>query len=51
MEDLGVVDSINNAGSGWCATGALLISYAVNIAAAIAIIIVGMIVARTVSGR
>lgn len=49
MEDLGVVDSINNAGSWLVRNQALLISYAVNIAAAIAIIIVGMIVARTVS--
>ena len=49
MEDLGVVDSINNAGSWLVRNQALLISYAVNIAAAIAIIVVGMIVARTVS--
>ena len=49
MEDLNVVDSINNAGS-WLATNqALLLSYAVNIVAAIAIIIVGMIVARVIS--
>ena len=49
MEDLGVVDSINNAGYWLVRNQALLISYAVNIAAAIAIIVVGMIVARTVS--
>lgn len=49
MEDLGVVDSINNAGSWLVRNQALLISYAVNIAAAIAIIVVGMIIARTVS--
>ncbi len=49
MEDLNVVDSINNAGS-WLATNqALLLSYAVNIVAAIAIIIVGMIIARMIS--
>ena len=36
MEDLGVVDSINNAGSWLVRNQALLISYAVNIAAAIA---------------
>ena len=34
--------------AGWCAT-ALILSYAVNIVAAIAIIIVGMIIARVVS--
>ncbi|WP_455425668.1 small-conductance mechanosensitive channel MscS [Dryocola sp. LX212] len=50
MEDLNVVNSINSAG-GWLARNqALLLSYAVNIVAAIAIIIVGMIVARMVSG-
>ena len=49
MEDLNVVDSINNAGS-WLATNqALLLGYAVNIVAALAIIIVGMIVARVIS--
>ncbi|AGN85655.1 MULTISPECIES: small-conductance mechanosensitive channel MscS [Enterobacteriaceae] len=49
MEDLDVVDSINNAGSWLVNNQALLLSYAVNIVAAIAIIIVGMIVARIVS--
>ena len=49
MEDLHVVDSINNAGSWLVNNQALLLSYAVNIVAAIAIIIVGMIVARIVS--
>ncbi len=49
MEDLNVVDSINNAGSWLVNNEALLLSYAVNIVAAIAIIIVGMIVARVVS--
>ncbi len=50
MEDLNVVDSINNAGGWLVHNQALLLSYAVNIVAAIAIIAVGMIVARAVSG-
>ena len=49
MEELNVVDSINHAGSWLVRNQALLLSYAVNIVAAIAIIIVGMIVARLVS--
>lgn len=49
MEDLDVVDSINNAGSWLVNNQALLLSYVVNIVAAIAIIIAGMIVARIVS--
>lgn len=49
MDDLGVVDGINNAGTWLVRNQALLLSYAVNIVAAIAIIIVGMIVARIVS--
>ena len=49
MEDLNVVDSINNAGGWLVRNQALLLSYAVNIVAAIAIIVVGMIVARVVS--
>ena len=49
MEDLNVVDSINHAGSWLVRNQALLLSYAVNIVAAIAIIIVGMIIARAVS--
>lgn len=49
MEELNVVDSINHAGSWLADNQALLLSYAVNIVAAIAIIIVGMIVARVVS--
>lgn len=49
MEDLNVVDSINNAGSWLVRNQALLLSYAVNVVAAIAIVIVGMIVARVVS--
>ncbi|WP_437611355.1 small-conductance mechanosensitive channel MscS [Erwinia sp. V71] len=49
MEDLNVIDGINNA-DGWLVRNqALLLSYAVNIVAAIAIIIVGMIVARVIS--
>ena len=49
MEYLGVVDSINNAGSWLVRNQALLLSYAVNIVAAIAIIVIGMIVARIIS--
>ena len=49
MEDLNVVDSINGAGSWLVRNQELLLSYAVNIVAAIAIVIVGMIVARLVS--
>ncbi|MFW0975648.1 small-conductance mechanosensitive channel MscS [Leclercia pneumoniae] len=49
MEDLGVVDSFNNAGTWLVRNQALLLSYAVNIVAAIAIIIIGMIVARIIS--
>lgn len=49
MEDLNIVDSINHAGSWLVRNQALLLSYAVNIVAAIAIIIIGMIVARLVS--
>lgn len=49
MEDLNVVDSIHNAG-GWLARNQeLLLSYVVNIVAAVAILIVGMIVARLIS--
>lgn len=49
MEDLNVVDSINGAGTWLVRNQELLLSYAVNIVAAIAIIIIGMIVARIVS--
>lgn len=49
MEDLNVVDSINDAGSWLVRNQELLLSYAVNLVAAIAIIIVGMIAARIVS--
>ncbi|ADO47104.1 small-conductance mechanosensitive channel MscS [[Enterobacter] lignolyticus] len=50
MEDLNVIDGINNAGSWLVRNQELLLSYAVNIVAAIAIVIVGLIVARVVSG-
>lgn len=49
MEDLNVVDSINGAGTWLARNQELLLSYAVNIVAAIAIVIIGMIVARIVS--
>jgi len=49
MEDLNVVDSINGAGTWLVRNQELLLSYAVNIVAAIAIVIIGMIVARLVS--
>lgn len=49
MEDLNVVEGINSAGGWLVRNQALLLSYAVNIVAAIAIIIVGMIVARIIS--
>lgn len=49
MEDLNVVDSINGAGTWLVRNQALLLSYAVNIVAAIAIIIIGLIVARVIS--
>ncbi|KNC12029.1 mechanosensitive ion channel protein MscS [Klebsiella sp. RIT-PI-d] len=49
MDDLNVVDSINDAGSWLVTNQALLLSYVVNIVAAIAIIVVGVIVARVVS--
>lgn len=50
MEDLNVINGINTAGSWLVRNQALLLSYAVNIVAAIAIIIVGLIIARTVAG-
>ncbi|GLR08277.1 mechanosensitive ion channel protein MscS [Mixta theicola] len=49
MEDLNVVNGINSAGGWLVHNQALLISYAVNIVAAFAILIVGMIVARIIS--
>ncbi|PKB90048.1 mechanosensitive ion channel protein MscS, partial [Ewingella americana] len=50
MDDLNVVGSINNAGNWLVRNQALLLHYAVNIVAAIFILIVGMIIARIVSG-
>ncbi len=49
MEDLNVVDGINHAGGWLVRNQALLLSYAVNIVAALAIIFIGMIVARVIS--
>ncbi|RWR01690.1 mechanosensitive ion channel protein MscS [[Pantoea] beijingensis] len=49
MEDLNVVDGINNAGGWLVRNQALLLSYVVNIVAAIVIIVIGFIVARVVS--
>ena len=49
MEELNVGDSLHNASSWLVRNQELLLSYAVNIVAAIAIVIVGMIVARIVS--
>ncbi|BCU54249.1 small-conductance mechanosensitive channel MscS [Enterobacter kobei] len=49
MDDLNVVGSINSAGGWLVHNQALLLSYAVNIVAAIAIIIIGMIIARIIS--
>ncbi|BDH44668.1 mechanosensitive ion channel protein MscS [Salmonella enterica subsp. enterica serovar Choleraesuis] len=49
MDDLHVVDSINDAGNWLVRNQELLLSYVVNIVAAIAILIVGMIVARAIS--
>lgn len=50
MEDLNVVGSINNAGSWLVRNQELLVHYAVNVVAAIFILIVGLIVARILSG-
>lgn len=50
MEDLDVIDSIHNAGGWLVRNQELLLSYAVNIVAAVAILLAGMIVARLVSG-
>ena len=50
MEELNVADQIGNAG-GWLVDNQeLLLSYAVNIVAAIAILMIGLVVARIVSG-
>ncbi|WP_075182269.1 small-conductance mechanosensitive channel MscS [Pantoea sp. 1.19] len=50
MEELNVVEGINNAGGWLVRNQALILSYAVNIVAAIVIIIIGMLVARVISG-
>lgn len=50
MDELNVVDGINHAGGWLVRNQALLLSYAVNIVAAIAIIIIGMMAARIISG-
>ncbi|MCA1178210.1 MULTISPECIES: small-conductance mechanosensitive channel MscS [unclassified Pantoea] len=49
MEDLNVVDGINSAGGWLVRNQALILSYAVNIVAAIFTIIIGMFIARIVS--
>lgn len=49
MEDLNVVDGINNAGGWLVRNQALILSYAVNIVAAIITIIIGMFIARLIS--
>ncbi|MBV4367291.1 small-conductance mechanosensitive channel MscS [Erwinia sp. BNK-24-b] len=49
MEDLNVVDGVNRAGSWLVHNQALLLSYAVNIVAAIIILIIGSIVARIIA--
>lgn len=49
MEDLNVVDGINSAGGWLVRNQALILSYAVNIVAAIVTIIIGMFIARIVS--
>ncbi|MEA9391719.1 small-conductance mechanosensitive channel MscS [Acerihabitans sp. TG2] len=50
MDDLNVVDKINDVGSWLVNNEKLLFSYAVNIVAAIVILVAGMIIARVVSG-
>lgn len=49
MEDLNVVNGINNAGGWLIRNQALILSYAVNIVAAIITIIIGMFIARIIS--
>ena len=49
MEDLNVSEGINSAGNWLVNNQALLLSYAVNIVAAVVIIIIGMLIARLVS--
>jgi len=50
MEELNVADQIGNAGGWLVANQELLLSYAVNVVAAIAILMIGLMVARIVSG-
>lgn len=50
MKQLNVADSIDNASSWFVNNQELLLSYAVNIIAAIAILIIGVIVSRVISG-
>jgi len=49
MQDTGMLGELNNAGNWIVRNQELLISYAVNIVAAIAIIVVGMMIARIIS--
>ena len=49
MEDLNVVDKINNAGNWLANNEQLLLSYAVNIVAAVIILIVGVLIAKVVA--
>lgn len=49
MEDINVVDGINNAGGWLVRNQELILSYAVNIVAAIVTIIIGMFIARIIS--
>ncbi|TKI03768.1 small-conductance mechanosensitive channel MscS [Martelella alba] len=50
MEDLNVVDSINHAGNWLVNNEQLLLSYAVNIVAAIIILIIGLFAAKVIAG-
>ncbi|WP_300002884.1 small-conductance mechanosensitive channel MscS [uncultured Cedecea sp.] len=50
MEELNVADQIGNAGGWLVANQELLLSYAVNIVAAIVILIIGIMVSRAVAG-
>jgi len=49
MQDTGMIDEINNAGNWIIRNQELLISYEVNIVAAIAIIVVGLMIARIIA--
>jgi len=49
MQDTGMIDEINNAGNWIIRNQELLISYAVNIVAAIAIIVIGLMIARIIA--